>query len=138
MHGLVCFPLVALLGFDFKTVAVCAAISNCWQILEHTSAPLRFPPLVRAWLMTPDAHRHHHARDAAGAVNLGPVFTVWDRLAGTWIAPDAPAPRAYGLAGRGHNPVAIELAGWRALLSVRNRLELDAGAVERDRHALPG
>jgi sterol desaturase/sphingolipid hydroxylase (fatty acid hydroxylase superfamily) len=49
-----------------------------------------------AWLgvvvVTPATHRLHHER--GGAVNLGPVLTVWDRAAGTWQSPSSvAAPR---------------------------------------------
>jgi sterol desaturase/sphingolipid hydroxylase (fatty acid hydroxylase superfamily) len=114
-HGLVHHPLLALFGFDLRVVFVCAAVSNCWQVLEHTSLPVRFPGWLEAHVMTPAAHRHHHGRDG-GQVNLGPFFTWWDRLAGTWVAPDEPPPAAYGPAVRAPaNPVAVELAGWVAL-----------------------
>ena len=42
-HGLLHHPLLALAGFDLRVVTVCAAVSNCWQVLEHTSLPIRFP-----------------------------------------------------------------------------------------------
>lgn len=114
-HGLIHQPLLALAGFDFRVIAACAAISNCWQILEHTSAPLRLPRWLSQIVMTPDAHRHHHGREG-GAVNLGPVLTCWDRLAGTWRPADAPRPLAYGPTdGAPTNPFAIELAGWQRL-----------------------
>lgn len=117
-HGLVHHPLLALAGFDFRVVAVCAAVSNCWQVLEHTSLALRFPRWFEAVVMTPAAHRHHHGREG-GAVNLGPFFTVWDRMAGTWVPPGAPAPVAYGPSRPAPaNPVAVELAGWVALAGV--------------------
>ena len=116
-HGLAYQPLLALAGFDFRVIAVCAAISNCWQVLEHSSAPIHFPRWAKAWLMTPAAHRHHHGTDA-GARNLGPVLTVWDRLAGTWLDPSAPAPVRYGTVARDvTSALTIESAGWRALLS---------------------
>ena len=116
-HGLVHHPLLALAGFDLRVVIVCAAVSNCWQVLEHTSFPVRFPRGFEANVMTPAAHRHHHGRDG-GAVNLGPFFTWWDRLAGTWVAPEVPAPAAYGPAAPAPaNPVAIELRGWVALVA---------------------
>ena len=67
-HGLVHHPLLALAGFDLRVVIVCAAVSNCWQVLEHTSLPVRFPRWLEAHVMTPAAHRHHHGRDG-GAVN---------------------------------------------------------------------
>ena len=115
-HGLVHHPLLALAGFDLKVIFVCAAVSNCWQLLEHTSLPVRFPEWFSAVVMTPAAHRHHHRRDGA-PVNLGPVLTVWDRLAGTWLSPASPAPTAYGLAATpSANPLRIELAGWIRLM----------------------
>ncbi|MDP9418697.1 MAG: sterol desaturase family protein [Actinomycetota bacterium] len=81
-------------------------------MLEHTSLPVRFPRWFAAVVMTPAAHRHHHGRDG-GLVNLGPFFTVWDRLAGTWVPAEHPAPLAYGPAvPASANPVTVELAGW--------------------------
>ena len=115
-HGLLHHPLLALAGLDFEVVVVCAAVSNCWQVLEHTSLPLRFPRWVEAMVMTPASHRHHHGR-AGGGVNLGPFFTVWDRLAGTWVGPDVPAPTDYGPARPAPaNPFRVEAAGWVALV----------------------
>ncbi|MBW3643088.1 MAG: sterol desaturase family protein [Actinobacteria bacterium] len=114
-HGLVHHPLLALAGFDLSIVFVCAAVSNCWQVLEHTSLPIRFPRWFAAAVMTPAAHRHHHGRDG-GLVNLGPFFTLWDRLAGTWVPAEHPAPLAYGPAVPAPaNPIAVELAGWAKL-----------------------
>ncbi|MEY2476831.1 MAG: hypothetical protein QOG87_2146 [Actinomycetota bacterium] len=115
-HGLVVHPWLALAGFDLRVVVVCAAVSNCWQVLEHTSLPVRFPRWFAAVVMTPGAHRHHHGREG-GAVNLGPVLTCWDRVAGTWLAPESPAPTTYGPArAASANPVRVELAGWAALV----------------------
>ena len=120
-HGLVHQPLLALAGFDFSVAVVCAAVSNCWQVLEHTSTPVRFPPWFAAHVMTPAAHRHHHGREG-GMVNLGPFFTWWDRLAGTWISPEVPAPDAYGPATpSSRNPIRIELAGWATLFRGQSR-----------------
>ncbi len=114
-HGLVHHPLLALAGFDLSTVFVCAAVSNCWQVLEHTSLPIRFPRWFAAIVMTPAAHRHHHGREG-GLVNLGPFFTLWDRFAGTWVPAEHPAPLAYGPAVPAPaNPIAVELAGWAKL-----------------------
>jgi sterol desaturase/sphingolipid hydroxylase (fatty acid hydroxylase superfamily) len=120
-HGLVHHPLLALAGFDLRVIIVCAAVSNCWQVLEHTSLPVRFPRWFEAHVMTPAAHRHHHGRDG-GAVNLGPFFTWWDRMAGTWVSPDTPAPAAYGPAVPAPaNPVTVELRGWIALVAGHRR-----------------
>jgi len=117
-HGLAHHWLLAVAGFDLKVVLACLAVSNAWQLLEHTAAPIRFPRWFAALVMTPAAHRHHHG-SAGAAVNLGPVFTVWDRLAGTWRSPMAPAPVSYG-PGRGtvadRGVLATELGGWRSLV----------------------
>ena len=114
-HGLLYQPLVALLGVDFATIAVCAAVSNCWQVLEHTSMPIAFPRWLSSIVMSPAAHRQHHAPDG-GAANLGPVLTCWDRMAGTWVGLSAPSPGSCGPAERAPgSAIAIELAGWRAL-----------------------
>lgn len=111
-HGLAIHPLLALAGFDLKVVMVCAAISNSWQILEHTSVQVRFPRWFSSVVMTPAAHRHHHGLDG-GPVNLGPVLTLWDRLCGTWRPAEAPAPHRYGVATAGAgNPLQLELEGW--------------------------
>lgn len=114
-HGLLHHPLLALLGFDLRVIVVCAALSNAWQVMAHTSFPVRFPRWFAAAVMTPATHRHHHGR-AGGAVNLGPFLTVWDRLAGTWRPAGAPAPVAYGpRVPASANPAAVEVAGWVAL-----------------------
>jgi sterol desaturase/sphingolipid hydroxylase (fatty acid hydroxylase superfamily) len=136
-HGLAVQPLLALAGFDLRVVIVCAACTNCWQVLEHTSLPVRFPRWFEAHVMTPAAHRHHHGRDG-GSVNMGPFFTWWDRLAGTWVSPDHPAPSAYGSPERpSANPVAIELRGWvsfarsHSSLSRRARRKVDTCEATR-------
>jgi sterol desaturase/sphingolipid hydroxylase (fatty acid hydroxylase superfamily) len=118
-HGLLHHPLLALAGFDFETIVVCSAIANCWQVLEHTSAPVHLPRWLSRHVMTPGAHRRHHALDG-DLVNVGPVFTWWDRATGTWVAPEDSTPvilRAAGAAPTG--AIGIELAGWRDLLSRR-------------------
>jgi sterol desaturase/sphingolipid hydroxylase (fatty acid hydroxylase superfamily) len=116
-HGLLVHPLLALFGFDLRVVVVCAAISNSWQVLEHTSVPVRFPRWFSAAVMTPATHRHHHGREG-GSVNLGPLFTCWDRMAGTWVPAGVPPPVLYGPAeGAEGNPLRIEMKGWRDLLS---------------------
>ncbi|HEX8769263.1 MAG TPA: sterol desaturase family protein [Acidimicrobiales bacterium] len=118
-HGLLHHPLLALLAFDLRAVFVCAAISNCWQVLEHTSLPIRFPRWFSAVVMTPAAHRQHHGREG-GLANMGPFFTLWDRLAGTWVPPERPAPRLYGPATvPSANPFVVELGGWLQLLPAR-------------------
>lgn len=115
IHGLAVYPPLALLGIDVRLVLAGAAVSGAWQFAVHTAAPLRPPRWLAATVVTPAAHRHHHGGHGA-AVNLGAVFTLWDRLAGTWVPPGVVAPARYGPAEPMWNPVRIQAAGWLALL----------------------
>jgi sterol desaturase/sphingolipid hydroxylase (fatty acid hydroxylase superfamily) len=51
---------------------------------------LRWIKLRLGWLlMTPDMHRVHHSPEARETnSNLGAAFSFWDRLFGTYVAPD--------------------------------------------------
>jgi sterol desaturase/sphingolipid hydroxylase (fatty acid hydroxylase superfamily) len=106
---------VALLGFDLRLVASVAAISNIVQLLQHSSL-LRLPRFLEAVVVGPGTHRLHHEY---GTVNLGPVFTIWDHLAGTWMR--VPVLSGQIVSGtRSHvavreNPFVIEVAGWVGL-----------------------
>ena len=107
-------PLMALMGFNLRVVVVVSALSNLWQLLEHSSLTVNFPRWFAAVVMTPDRHRHHH--QVGADANLGPVLTVWDRLAGTWVseggrANDGPLVDWSGTA----NPLRLQFDGWRAL-----------------------
>lgn len=123
-HAVLLHPWLALAGWDFRTIVVCAALSNLLQALQHTSADLRLPRALSAVVMTPEHHRHHHAV-GGDAVNLGPVFTCWDRLAGTYRAGPVPVGTRYGLEGPGAtDPVAAELDGlrdWLASVGISRR-----------------
>ena len=115
-HGLLIHPVLALGGWDLRTIAMCVAVSNLWQLLEHSAAPVRLPAWLRSVVMTPESHRHHHLLDA-GAVNLGPVFTIWDRLCGTWVPGPVGSEATYGVGGPvSANPLRVELQGWGELL----------------------
>ena len=66
--------------------------------------------------MSGRAHRRHHVVDS-GAVNLGMVFTVWDRLLGTWRADAVEARATYGVGEpEPASAIAIQLDGWRSRL----------------------
>lgn len=114
-HAVVLYPLLALAGWELGNVIVCAGMSNLLQALQHTSIDVRVPRPLAAVLMTAEHHRHHHAV-GGDLVNLGPVLTCWDRLAGTYRSGPVPAGTRYGLPGAGAtNPVAAELDGLRSL-----------------------
>jgi len=64
-----------------------------------------------AILISPAYHRTHHSATGRLDINLGTVFTVWDRLSGRAVFPEAGKPPIpTGLSGR---PVPVEQAGDR-------------------------
>lgn len=122
LHAVAIFPVLALAGLRLEPLVVCAAVSNLWQALVHTAAPVRLPSWVEATLTTPATHRRHHAVGDGGAttaVNLAPVLTLWDRLGGTWDPRPVPEHTEYGIEARRDvgSAASLELAGWRELLS---------------------
>lgn len=116
LPALITFPLVALTGGSLAAALGCAAVSNLWQALHHTSIGICAPRWFAACVITPAAHRRHHVD--GGPVNLGPVLTIWDRLGGTWLGHDRARASLPAAAGS-RNPVVLETAGWRALLGSR-------------------
>lgn len=58
------------------------------QIFIHSNIDTSLGPVGRWILVTPNAHRIHHGYDVPHGRNLGSVFILWDRLFGTWLAPE--------------------------------------------------
>jgi sterol desaturase/sphingolipid hydroxylase (fatty acid hydroxylase superfamily) len=82
---------IALLGPPAGAVALSAMATVLQDYLQH--ANLRFPEaadrLLRVLIVTPATHRVHHSEELARQnANFGTVFTLWDRLFGTYVAGD--------------------------------------------------
>ena len=91
--------LVAL-GIPLWVEGVRALILNPLSMAQHANVP--WPGWVEryfAWLLvTPAMHRVHHDADAPGIdANFGQVFSLWDRLFGTYRAPGAADPPRIGV-----------------------------------------
>jgi sterol desaturase/sphingolipid hydroxylase (fatty acid hydroxylase superfamily) len=118
-------PLVHI-GFVITAIPVLALAANnatppellttfaCLGALPHANVRWSYGRLGR-WVISPSYHRVHHRTSGRLDVNLGVLFTFWDRLARRAIFPDlsadpaAPVPPT-GLAGR---PVPVEQAAER-------------------------
>jgi sterol desaturase/sphingolipid hydroxylase (fatty acid hydroxylase superfamily) len=77
----------ALLGVDPAAIAAYAAINAGFALWSH--ANMRLPDgldrALRLLLVTPAVHNvHHSSRQAETDSNYGDVFTIWDRLFGTY------------------------------------------------------
>lgn len=87
MNG--CFWSVAvMLGIPSMVVAVYGL--SAFALAVGTHANVRWPAwledILRPVIITPDLHSIHHSIDASESnTNFGAVFSVWDRVFGTFI-----------------------------------------------------
>lgn len=51
--------------------------------LHHSMVPVHYPKWIRTVLVSPHIHHLHHSRNHWGC-NYGVVFSVWDRMFGTY------------------------------------------------------
>lgn len=92
------------LGASPEALALMFPLTAFWNTLEHANLPpsRRFSRGLGAWLVTPGVHRIHHELDAERCNrNFGLVLSLWDRLFGTYLAPDARL-RPVGVSGWRH------------------------------------
>ncbi len=67
---------------------VAASIGVIFNIWDHTNLWVGLGPLE--WLLiTPSYHRIHHLVKGLSQKNLGFVFTIWDRMFGTYVNPES-------------------------------------------------
>lgn len=89
--------MLLLVGFPVGAVGLAAAIHSSWAALNHANLRLDLQAIER-FLVTPRLHRLHHV-PAAGARNLGTIFSIWDRVRGSLVC-DLPGPlEPLGVAG---------------------------------------
>lgn len=90
---------LSLLGFPPAAVALNFVVRNAWGTFIHADLPWTLGAIGRV-LISPAAHRVHHAADEALAgSNFATVFTFWDRAFGTWQSPQGLEQVATGIAG---------------------------------------
>ena len=58
------------------------------QFWEHTNVHVNIGWLKHIFI-TPQYHRVHHSATSHRGMNLGTTFSLWDRLFGTYVDPDA-------------------------------------------------
>ncbi len=94
---------VVLLGVPPEGVLVFEMIFGVANLLEHGNfdLPRRLEPVAQRLLVTPALHRGHHAADWRELdTNFGTVFSIWDRLAGTFHTGDPDRRVVTGLPDR--------------------------------------
>jgi len=71
--------------------------------LRHSHIWLMYPPIIARHISSPALHLIHHSRDPRHwDKNLGRIFNIWDRLAGTLYLPSAEEAVVFGLADDEH------------------------------------
>jgi sterol desaturase/sphingolipid hydroxylase (fatty acid hydroxylase superfamily) len=99
--------VIAVLGLPPAAVALAGLTVIIQNFLTH--ANLRVPEFAERWLrlliITPGMHRLHHSENVPRQnTNFGTIFSVWDRVFGTYHGelPTEVEPARYGLAEIGN------------------------------------
>lgn len=97
LHQMVVFlPLCWLFGIGATPVEMFYVLAVAGAF-HHANLRIELGCLT-PWIVGPQVHRMHHARDAAShGSNYGSLFPWWDRLLGTWQTPVRGDFRATGL-----------------------------------------
>jgi sterol desaturase/sphingolipid hydroxylase (fatty acid hydroxylase superfamily) len=93
-------------GWVFFAFAIEGIFRNNWM---HMNVTWRSNWLE--WvLVTPRYHHIHHSADAQlHDGNYGALFSIWDRLFGTYLDPDTTVPRKFGTGEPRRDPVLLVL-----------------------------
>ena len=94
--------LVVLLGIDPLSLALRSLVAVVALAWHHSalSLPARLDRVISLVTPTPRTHRLHHARDVRTTdSNFGTLFTLWDRVFGTFTPGDVRPPGQTGLDG---------------------------------------
>jgi sterol desaturase/sphingolipid hydroxylase (fatty acid hydroxylase superfamily) len=95
-------PAILLLGLPLWIVVVYLTISAANAQLEHANVRVHepFDRLLRWLVVTPNMHKVHHSRSRSETdSNYANIFSLWDRLFGTYTTPVDLATLRYGLDG---------------------------------------
>ena len=93
---------MATFGLPLSVVVVYLLISTLNAQLEHTNVKL-FAPLdrvLRLLIVTPNMHKVHHSREQIETdSNYSNIFSIWDRIFGTYSGTVELSRLRYGLDG---------------------------------------
>jgi|tagenome__1003787_1003787.scaffolds.fasta_scaffold20605636_2 sterol desaturase/sphingolipid hydroxylase (fatty acid hydroxylase superfamily) len=88
---------IGLLNLDVREAGLAFALGVFVQLWDHANANAKIGWLKLIFIR-PQDHRLHHAAERARPANFGFVFSVWDRLFGTYADPHSmPADYRLGL-----------------------------------------
>jgi sterol desaturase/sphingolipid hydroxylase (fatty acid hydroxylase superfamily) len=88
---------LALIGFPVNAVMPATPIVILFALFAHTQWNVSFGPLSSVFV-SPRFHRWHHTHSHEGGnKNFANVFSLWDRLFGTYYLPADRMPERFGL-----------------------------------------
>jgi sterol desaturase/sphingolipid hydroxylase (fatty acid hydroxylase superfamily) len=93
---------VAVFGLPFWIMPVYLGLSSMNALLEHANLRVddRLDRLLRSLIVTPNMHKIHHSRHVSETdSNYSNIFSVWDRLCGTYVRRILDPTLRYGLDG---------------------------------------
>ncbi len=127
----------ALLGVPFDTATAAVGVISAYSFFVHTAYVPRLPHVLELVLLTPSAHRVHHASNAVYLdKNFGALLAIWDRLFGTYVAESKSEPLIYGTVEPrtpSNNPCKIELENLVAYFHPRRgQAEMSDTVGQRD------
>ena len=97
-------PVLILAG-NAATPSELLVAFACFGALPHANVRWSYGRVGR-WIISPTYHRVHHRAEGRLDINLGTIFTWWDRMARRAVFPDLTAAvPATGLGGR---PIEVE------------------------------
>lgn len=91
---------VLILGVSPLTLALYVLWSALNAQFEHANFSLPEPVdrVVRILFVTPNVHKlHHSTAETDQDTNFGNIFSIWDRICGTYRSPAKVDPLTYGL-----------------------------------------
>jgi len=91
-----------ILGLPFWVLPLYLSISSLNALLEHANVRIseRLDRFLRVLIVTPNMHKIHHSRVTRETdSNYSNIFSVWDRLFGTYNPQDDSRSLRYGLDG---------------------------------------
>jgi protein-tyrosine-phosphatase len=131
-------PPILLLGLPFGVVVLYLTLSTLNAQLEHANlrVPDRLDRIVRRLFVTPNMHKVHHSRlQPETDSNYANIFSLWDRLFGTYTRDADLGALRYGLEGFDENQTLrrlLRLPFTIAMASVLMTASLSASAPAED------
>lgn len=122
VNALIASVVLLALGQPLWVTSIYAMLLMAITLFNHSNIviPAALDRAMRLLLVTPSLHRVHHSmRPAHYNTNFGDIFTIWDRLCGTymWIPPEEPIE--FGIPDAEKAPGPILLREWLLPLTLR-------------------